>query len=352
MNYLKSFLTSSPSIIINLDPNHHNLFTQLDEKTKKIIYLATFFDSDKISGKVLLKLNSSKILHPIEFSINLIGIIENMNYPNLSNIFFKEKFLIKKPEIIKNEISQYDFLFPSKTKPYESYKGKFFNIKYFLKATLLIKDNKSNNENNSKSNCIENSVEICCIKPIAKEVLSDYLNKEINKPLEVNIGVENIIHIKINLMKTKFFLDDIIIGKILIVKSKIQITNCFMTIKKEEKINIGNTSITKEYNLANFELIEGLPETKDEIFIRYYLNGVKNLTPTYEDIEGKYSVKYFLGFEFHDNSNYDFFKNIVIDIYRMNVKDIKENISGSHDDNDNYDYNKFISIKKALKNDK
>jgi len=40
-------------------------------------------------------------------------------------------------------------------------------------------------------------------------------------------------------LKTKFFMDDVIIGKIKIIKSEIELNNIYMTIKKENVLGFG-----------------------------------------------------------------------------------------------------------------
>ena len=187
------------------------------------------------------------------------------------------------------------------------------------------------------------------MKPIAKNICEDYfLNKNNNKEISINIGIENLIHVKINLLKTKYCLDDEIIGRISIVKSERTLNNIFLEIKREEKINIENLNLAFCQDLEKFELMEGIPEEGDEICFRYYLNGVKNLSPSYYNIdekEKKFEVRYFLAFEFNDDQGYQFFKNVEIEIYRMNLNNLIV------DNNKENNKKTFISIKNKL-NDK
>ena len=65
---------------------------------------------------------------------------------------------------------------------------------------------------------IEKKIEICCLKPALKKIYGDYyLNKDNNNSLSVNIGIENVILVNIKLLKTKYCLDDEIVGKMKIV---------------------------------------------------------------------------------------------------------------------------------------
>ena len=63
------------------------------------------------------------------------------------------------------------------------------------------------------------------------------------------------------------------------------------------------------------------------------MNGIKNLTPNYENIDRKIKIEYFLNIEIIDVNNNRFFKKIEIKLTRlnkMNRKDLflfnKENI--------------------------
>ena len=347
MNYLKSFFSFSPSISIKLDKNNHNFF-QYISKDNKILSYPTYYDKDKISGKIELDLNNNNSIILQSLTIYLTGILQNEN-SKISDIIFQDQIQIitqENPINIIDKNSNFNFSFLPKNKPYETYIGNSTQIKYFLNAiaNIIIDDNSSK---------IENKVEICCLKPATKEICDEYyLNKDNNKNLNINIGIENVIHVNIKLLKTKYCLDDVIIGKIKIVKSEIQLNNIFLEIKKEEKINVGNANFANCENLARYELVEGYPEEEDEIYFRYYLNGVKNLTPSYSDInkddkdkdnEKKFEVRYFLAFEFNDDSGYQFFKNIEINILRMNVNNLKTKEEKNKED-------KFISVKKELNN--
>jgi len=343
MNYLKSLYESSPSVSIKLGTNNNKCFNYIS-KENKIISYPTYYDDDIISGIIELKLNSNKSTIIDSINILLIGILQNKN--NVSEKIYEEILPILEgynPQALINEITNFNFCFKKSVKPYESYLGESIQIKYYLKVIANIKKEDISTET------IENQLEICCLKPIAKNICEDYfLNKNNNKEISINIGIENLIHVKINLLKTKYCLDDEIIGRISIVKSERTLNNIFLEIKREEKINIENLNLAFCQDLEKFELMEGIPEEGDEICFRYYLNGVKNLSPSYYNIdekEKKFEVRYFLAFEFNDDQGYQFFKNVEIEIYRMNLNNLIV------DNNKENNKKTFISIKNKL-NDK
>ena len=311
MEYFKFLYKSPPSLEINLTPQKHKLFKYIT-KDNKIKEYPTFYDNDEISGNIELKLNNNKSLIYEYVSINLYGMISiNSEKSKIEAEIYKESQELtgkKSPDIITNEMTTFSFNFTPKIKPYETYLGNLLQIKYYLKAII-----KTNNVNSPPF--IEKEIEIACLKQEKKIICDEIYFKE-NK-VEINIGVENFIHVRLNLLKTKFFLDDVIIGKIKIIKSEIELNNIYMTIKKEEKYYQLGDILVKNEDLTNYEIAEGFIEQGDEICFKYFLKNIKNLTPSYDykdDNKNKISVKYYLCFCFNDSQGYEFFKYIEIGI--------------------------------------
>ena len=339
MEYLKFFYSSPPSIEINLKSNGHKSYKYIT-KDNKIIEYPTFYDNDEISGNIILKLNNTKSLIYEYVSINICGIltIDSQNSKIKTEIYKECQELTgkKSPNIITNEITNFSFNFTPKIKPYETYIGSLLQIRYYINAII-----KTNNTNSPP--LIEKQIEIVCLKLPKKEICDKiYLKAKNKEKKEINIGVENVIHVRINLLKTKFFLDDVIIGKIKIIKSEIELNNIFLTIKREEKYYQLDDIKVKNEDLSNYEIAEGFIEQGDELCFKYFLKNIKNLTPSYDyknDNNNKISVKYYLCFCFNDDQGYQFFKHIEIDIYRMNVSDIDK------------EETKFISIRNLMKDE-
>ena len=338
MEYFKFLYSSSPSIKIILSPNNHKLYKYIT-KDNEIKEYPVFYDTDEISGNIELKLNNKKSLIYESVLVTISGILFiNSSNSKIKSEIYKESQEIsekKSPDIIINEITNFFFKFSPRTKPYETYLGNLIEIKYYIKAMI-----KTSNTNSPL--LIENEVEIACLKPIKKVLCDEIFFKENKK--EINIGVENVIHVRINLLKTKFLLDDLIIGKMKIIKSEIELNNISIIIKKEEKyFNMDDIQVKNE-EIAHYEIAEGFIEQEDEFYFKYNLKNIKNLTPSYDykdDNKDKISVKYFLCFCFNDNQGYEFFKHIEIEIYRMNISDM-----GKENKNKN-----FILTKNIMKSD-
>ena len=144
MEYFKFLYKSQPSIEINLNSVNHNPFEYIT-KENKIIKYPSFYDNDEISGNIELKLNSNKSLIYEDVSIFLYGkiTITNSTTSKIVTEIFKESQDLtekKSPNIITNEITNFNFTFSPKVKPYETYIGNLIQINYCIKAIIKTKD--------------------------------------------------------------------------------------------------------------------------------------------------------------------------------------------------------------------
>ena len=70
--------------------------------------------------------------------------------------------------------------------------------------------------------------------------------------------------------------------------------------------------------------MEGTPTNGTEIVFRYYLSGVRALTPSYVNVDNKFSVQYFVHLEFIDLEERRFFKRMEINLKRLNNMNRKD----------------------------
>ena len=318
MDYFLSFFNSNPpSISINLNKNSHKKFKFYNNNFNNFSEFPVYFPNEKISGEILIELNQNKFLEHKGIKINLIGIIQKEN--EILNKFYDEYLNLLSNEKINNEITKINFDFSLKKNiENESFYGTFLKIKYILLVTIFL-DNKN----------ITNKKEIVILKPT---LIEDY-KKFTNFPMKIEIGVENKIHVILEINKNNYFLRDIIIGKVIFVNVNIIIKTMFIQIIRKENLNFNNEFSSETIVLNNYEIMDDNIEKNNEILFRFYLNGIKNLTPNYENIDKKIKIEYFLNIEIIDVNNNRFFKKIEIKLTRlnkMNRKDLflfnKENI--------------------------
>lgn len=308
MDYFLSFIKSNqPSININLNKNSHKKF-KINVNNKNIEF-PVYFLNDKISGEILIELNQNKFLEHKGIKINLIGIIQKQN--EILNKFYDDYLNLTSNEKINNEITKINFNFLIKKNiEYESFYGTFIKIKYFLLVTIFLENNKN----------LSNKKEIVILKPI---LIEDY-KKLTNSAIKINFGVENLINVILEINKTNFFLRDIIFGRIIFVDLNVIIKTMFIQIIRKENLNFNNEFSSETIVLNTFEIMDDNTEKNSEIPIRFYLNGIKNLTPNYENIDRKIKIEYFLNIEIIDVNNNRFFKKIEIKLTRLNKMNRKD----------------------------
>ena len=298
MEYLRSFYQTPPSLKINIEASSHKPLKYLENNQLK--EYATFFPSDNIKGDFIIELNQNYFLEHQGIKVNLIGIIENTKNPSSSTKFYEEFLTISSADKINNEITKFNFNFPPKEKPYESYFGSSIKIRYYVCVNVL-----------SSTNNLSNQLEIIILKPLSRELFL----KEENPPLKMEIGVENLIHIIFEVNKTNYFLRDVIIGKVKIIECNLEIK--YMVIQVIRKVNILNSSSNENTLMSIFQLMDGSPEEGIEIPIRLYLSGIRSLTPSFTNIDDKFSVQYFLSIEIEDKEERTFFKKMEIKLVRL-----------------------------------
>jgi vacuolar protein sorting-associated protein 26 len=300
MEYLRSFYQTPPSLKINIEASSHKPFKYLENNRLK--EYATFFPSDNIKGDFIIELNQNYFLEHQGIKVNLIGIIENTKNPSSSTKFYEEFLTISSADKINNEITKFNFNFPPKEKPYESYFGSSIKIRYYVCVNVL-----------SSTNNLSNQIEIIILKPLSRELFL----KEENPPLKMEIGVENLIHIIFEVNKTNYFLRDVIIGKVKIIECNLEIKYMVIQVIRKENLNILNSSSNENTLMSIFQLMDGSPEEGIEIPIRLYLSGIRSLTPSFTNIDDKFSVQYFLSIEFEDKEERTFFKKMEIKLERL-----------------------------------
>ena len=310
MDYFLSFFNSNPpSISINLNKNSHKKFKFYNNNFNNFIEFPVYFPNEKISGEILIELNQNKFLEHKGIKINLIGIIQKQN--EILNKFYDDYLNLTSNEKINNEITKINFNFLIKKNiEYESFYGTFIKIKYFLLVTIFLENNKN----------LSNKKEIVILKPI---LIEDY-KKLTNSAIKINFGVENLINVILEINKTNFFLRDIIFGRIIFVDLNVIIKTMFIQIIRKENLNFNNEFSSETIVLNTFEIMDDNTEKNSEIPIRFYLNGIKNLTPNYENIDKKIKIEYFLNIEIIDVNNNRFYKKIEIKLTRLNKMNRKD----------------------------
>lgn len=86
----------------------------------------------------------------------------------------------------------------------------------------------------------------------------------------------------------------------------------------KETVGRGQTTTTEQEVLSKFELMDGGPVKGETVPIWFYLSNV-DLTPTYKDINNRFSCKYFLNLILVDEEDRRYFKQAEIILWRKRL---------------------------------
>ena len=235
------------------------------------------------------------------------------------------KFLSLTNELSKNgvlskEKNIFNFNFKKVKFQYESYRGDLICLKYFIKVNIV-----------KTMRTFSYEEEFAVIKPYSAEIL-----KKNDEPISMNVGIKDLLNILIELNHVNYSIHGTLKGGVTFGKVKLLITKMELQLIKKETIytNTNNDKNKKTKIVASYELIDGGPYKNETIPFRLFLSAY-NLTPTYKDISGYFSTRYFLNLVFKDQEDNRYFKQKEIFLFRLflenNKKINKNNIENLKD---------------------
>lgn len=80
-----------------------------------------------------------------------------------------------------------------------------------------------------------------------------------------------------------------------------------LNVIRKETVGSGTAAVTESENLTKFEVMDGAPVKGECVPIRFYLASTE-LTPTYENVNKRFSVRYFLNLVLIDEEDRRYFK--------------------------------------------
>ena len=113
----------------------------------------------------------------------------------------------------------------------------------------------------------------------------------VNTSIKMEVGIEDCLHIEFEYNKKNYHLNDIVIGKVYFLLVRIKIKYMELAIIKRESTGISSSSTSE--TVTKFEFMDGAPVRGESIPVRLYLKG-RPLSPTFTNINNKFSSKYYL----------------------------------------------------------
>ena len=273
-------------------------FLDVHKKPKTTLErIPLFTETESVSGRVTISVKEGKQVSHNGITIEFVGTIEMLYDKENSQEFTSLLRDLDNPGTLQ-DTRQYDFVFTNVEKAFDTYSGINVKLRYFIRVTIARASYASN---------------------ITKEfdIAVQHLETEPpTRPIRMEVGIEDALHLEFEYNKDKFHLDDVVIGKIYFLLVRIRVKRMEVEIRKKESAGTGANIYNEMDTLLKFEVMDGSPVRTECIPVRLFLNGCKNLTPTYRNVNNKFTVKYYLNLVLVDEDDRRYFKQSEIELWR------------------------------------
>jgi len=262
--------------------------------------LFMFTGNEDVCGTVFVDIPKGKKIEHIGMKIEMIGLIEYL-YDRGNPYEFIQLVRELEPPGELTESKKHNFEFTNVEKQYETYSGSNVKLRYFLRVKIT---------RNYSSNIVH-------VQDFAVQNTS--VEPEINNSIKMEVGIEDCLHIEFEYNKSKYHLQDVVIGKIYFLLVRIKIKHMEIVIIKRESTGTGPNQYNESENVSKFEIMDGAPVRGESIPIRLFLAPYE-LTPTFKNVHNRFSVKYYLNLVLVDEEDRRYFKQQEIQLWRKTIR--------------------------------
>ncbi|GFZ49124.1 Vacuolar protein sorting-associated protein 26 [Saitozyma sp. JCM 24511] len=261
------------------------------EKDQKVM-CPVYYDGESVTGQVNVRVKDGKKFSHEGIRIELIGSIELFYDRGNHYEFVSLSQELAGPGEMR-QAQTFDFTFKNVEKQYESYSGINVRLRYYLRVSLGR-----------------------AIKERELWVHSYRMPPDSNTSIKMEVGIEDCLHIEFEYNKAKYHLKDVIVGKIYFLLVRIKIKHMELSIIRRETTGSAPNQYNESETITKFEIMDGAPVRGETIPIRLFLGGFE-LTPTFRDVNKKFSTRYYLNLVLIDEENRRYFKQQEITVYRI-----------------------------------
>lgn len=258
--------------------------------------LPLFRTGDTIKGVVHIAPVPGKKFEHKGVRIELVGQIEQYGDRSTTDFLTLTRDLEPAGELATPK--SFPFEFNHVEMLHESYHGINVRVRYFLRAKV----------SRSYASGVTREFKLWVRNPVKA-------TPEMNNSIRMEVGIEDCLHIEFEYAKAKYSLRDVVVGKIYFLLVRIKIKHMELEIRRRESTESGSTSHSESETIAKYEVMDGAPVRGESIPVRLFLSPY-DLTPTYNKVNNKFSVKYFLNLVLVDEWDRRYFKQQEITLYR------------------------------------
>jgi vacuolar protein sorting-associated protein 26 len=258
-----------------------------------------YTDGEDVEGLANVHVKPGKKLDHQGIKVELIGRIETLNERSGNHDFFSITKDLEPPGSLF-ESKQYRWRFTAVDKVNETYVGTNVRLRYFVR--LIVMKSYAGNVSSELDIVVQNL----------------YPPVEANNAIKLEVGIEDCLHIEFEYSKSRYHLRDVVLGKVYFILVRIKIKHMELNIVRRETVGSGNSQTTDNETVTKFEIMDGAPVREECIPVRLYLSG-NELTPTYKNVQNKFSVKYFVNLVLVDTEDRRYFKQQEIVLWRKKL---------------------------------
>ena len=129
----------------------------------------------------------------------------------------------------------------------------------------------------------------------------------------MEVGIDEWLHLSVLLDQSKLGIKDCITGKVEFKKVSMKLKNMLIQIIRKET-TIGQYEDSDV--ICRYEIMDGAPVKNETVPIRFFLSPYE-LTPTYINVNNKFSVQYYVNMVLFDDKDKRYFKQHEIVLYRI-----------------------------------
>eukprot|EP00992_Anisonema_acinus_P011601 TRINITY_DN7555_c0_g1_i1.p1 TRINITY_DN7555_c0_g1~~TRINITY_DN7555_c0_g1_i1.p1 ORF type:complete len:230 (+),score=51.33 TRINITY_DN7555_c0_g1_i1:320-1009(+) len=229
----------------------------------------------------------------------MVGQINIANDTTVLHEFTTLAQVLEGPNFVE-ETKVFDYKFEDVEKPHESYSGINAHLRYMIRVTI---------SRSYATNIIEEQE--FWVQNVTQE-------SEMNSSIKMEVGIEECLHIEFEYNKSKYHLNDVVLGKIFFLLVKIKIKFMELSIIRRETTGQGANIYNESETVAKYEIMDGAPIKGESIPVRLFLGGFK-LTPTYIHVCNKFSTKYYLNLVLVDEEDRRYYKQQELMLWRKHL---------------------------------
>jgi len=193
--------------------------------------------------------------------------------------------------------SSFPFSFSTCEKPFDSYYGTFAKVRYFLRV------------------CVSRSYRKNLLSETEFAVASGTPPLPLPTTLRLEVGIDQLLHIDFEFTNCAYSLTDCIIGKVFFLMVRLPIHRMDIVLKRKETLYNGSETQIETQTMGRYEVMDGEPRRGECVPVRVFLSSFP-LSPTFPDVNHRFSVKYYLSLVVADDTDRKFFKQAEIQLYR------------------------------------